>query len=1149
MKIFLLLSVCFINMLQANNSYAQTTTVSIDVRNHTVKEVMNNIEKQSEFSFFYDNDLLDLNRRVSITVTNSSIFNALKQLFAGTDIQYSILDKSIILTTKAPNRNDNKSRITGKVVDIKGEPVIGASIIEKGTSNGTISDLNGAFSLMVSSNKVVIKISYIGYQTQELQAASGKPLNIILKEDARTLDEVVVVGFGVQKKTNLTGAVSQVKMDDVLGNRPVVNAIAALQGAMPGLQVTANNDAPGPGESKNFNIRGTTSINGGSPLVLIDNVPGSLDMLNPEDIESVSVLKDAASSAIYGARAAFGVILVTTKKAKKGEGFHVNYNNNFGFQSSINRPQQADGLQWMQAYLDAEFNAGKYYTGQDIKTWMGYLTEYRKNPGQFKTTENGIYTEPGTEMDYYLKENDSYALMLDKFGFLQTHNVSLSGGTEKLAYRMSLGYNDEQGILITDKDRYRRLSGSAYIAAEVTSWLSQSVDIRYAQSEKNMPVISEKTNLYDMRLPTIYPEGSLTLSDGTSLLTNTPSNMLRIATDNNKIRDNVRILSRTVLKPLKGLEIAFEYTFDKSFVNQRTNKAVIDYTTVQLARQQTAATSSLASQNETTDYNAFNLYGTYNHSWHNSHNLTAMIGFNQESSDYRKLYAYSYDMINDKYPSHNTATGENRVITEGHTAYAVRGAFYRLNYDYKGKYLLEANGRYDGSSKFPKSSRFGFFPSVSAGWNMAREDFLKSVAGNWLTDFKIRASWGQIGNQAIDPYKFIPIMGTVEKKDVNWLVDGAKPVTLNAPNLVSSNFTWETVETLGFGIDITAFNGRLQGVLDWYRRDTKDMLAPGAELPSVVGAAAPLQNTADLSTKGWEVSFNWRDKIGPWGYNIGFNIYDSKTIVTKYKNESKIIKKSDGSNQYYEGYEMGSIWGYETDGFYTVDDFQDTNTWKLKDGVVTIDGVNPRPGDIKFKNLRDDELSVNRIDEGEGTLENPGDRKIIGNNSLHLQYGVSLGLNYKGFDLSVILQGVGKRDVWISDERRWPFDRGQFGSIFKDQLDYWKPVDPANGNWAAANPNAEFFRIYGQVQNASSNKRSQTKFLMDGSYLRIKNVTLSYSFPKKWLAPATLTDLKAFVSCENLHTFTKLMKGYDPERLSWGYPFYRTISFGINVTL
>lgn len=331
MRLLILLSICLINMVQANNSYAQKATISINVHNQTVKEVLKGIEKQSEFNFFYDNDQLDLNRRISITISNSSIFNVLKQIFATTNIQYSILDKSIILTTKTPVQSDNKNRINGKVVDAKGEPIIGASIKEKNTSNGTITDLNGCFSFLVSSDNAVIKISYVGYQSQELKTVLGKPLNIILIEDAQALQEVVVVGFGVQKKINLTGAVSQVKMDDVLGNRPVVNAMAALQGAMPGLQITANNDAPGPGESKNFNIRGTTSINGGSPLVLIDNVPGSLDMLNPEDIESVSVLKDAASSAIYGARAAFGVILVTTKKAKKGEAFHVNYNNNFGF--------------------------------------------------------------------------------------------------------------------------------------------------------------------------------------------------------------------------------------------------------------------------------------------------------------------------------------------------------------------------------------------------------------------------------------------------------------------------------------------------------------------------------------------------------------------------------------------------------------------------------------------------------------------------------------------------------------------------------------------------------------------------------------------------------------------------------------------------
>ena len=1023
--------------------------------------------------------------------------------------------------------------VKGHVVDATGEPVIGASVIEKGSSNGTITDMDGNFILNVGSKEAILEISYIGYQGQSLKVTPGKTLSVVLKEDTQSLDEVVVVGFGVQKKANLTGAVSQVKMDDVLGSRPVVNAMSALQGAMPGLQITPNNDAAGPGQSKSFNIRGTTSINGGGPLVLIDNVPGDIDMLNPEDIESVSVLKDAASAAIYGARAAFGVILVTTKKAKKGDGFHVNYNNNFGFQSSINRPEQADGLEWMQAYLDGEFNAGKYYTGQDIKTWMNYLTEYRKNPGKFQTTGDGVYVDPETGLNYYLNEKDLYANMLDDYGFLQAHNVSLSGGTDKLAYRLSLGYNSEQGILITDKDRYKRLSGSAYISAEITSWLTQSVDIRYAQSDKNMPVTSDKTGLYDMRLPVVYPEGSLTLPDGTSLMTNTPSNVLRMATDNNTIRDNARILSKTVLKPLKGLEVAFEYTFDKTWSNQNVNKASIDYTTVELAKIQTATTSSLETTHQSTDYNAINLYANYRYSWNDTHNLSLMGGFNQESSDWKKLYTYSYDMINEKYPSHSTATGENKVITDDHRVYTVRGAFYRVNYDYKGKYLFETNGRYDGSSKFPKKNRFGFFPSVSVGWNIARENFMKPVAGDWLSDLKLRGTWGQIGNQGIDPYKFVPTMSQVEKKDVAWLVNGAKPLTLNAPGLVSDSFTWETVETLDFGFDITALNGRLQSTFDWYRRDTKGMLAPGMDLPWVVGATAAKQNAADLKTYGWELELNWRDRINKdWSYRIGFNLYDSQSEITKYNNETNLL----GDKIYRKGMKMGEIWGYVTDRFYTEDDFNADGT--LKPGIPIPKGAGKVfPGDVLYKNFDDD---TETIWSGEGTADNPGDQRIIGNSTPRFHYGITAGISWKGLDLSIFLRGVGKRDYWRTDQIAWP--TGGWGSLFKETLDFWTPT----------NTNAYYPRVYSNDGvNTSYNHWKQSKYLANASYLKLQNITLSYTLPKVWSQRLYFDDVKVFFSGENLYTWDYLPEGLETDMLSkgaWEYPFMRKFSFGINVT-
>lgn len=1088
----------------------------------------------------------------------------LQNLICNNEKRSSLLRSTVILSAMAPSllygnvfaaeRTDEKTgmsfitsassevKIQGIVKDETGEPLIGVSVVVEGTTIGTITDFDGNYELSVPAGSKLV-FSYIGYEAQSFKTDGKTVINVVMREDSKNLEEVVVVGFGAQKKANLTGAVAQVKMADVLGDRPVVNAMSALQGTMPGLQISGGS---GPGQSKSFNIRGTNSINGGSPLVLIDNVPGDIDMLNPEDIESVSVLKDAASSAIYGARAAFGVILVTTKKGKKGDKFTLNYNNNFGFQNSINRPQQAGAADVLSAYLDAGFNQGRYYTGQDVSKWIEYLNGYKKDPSQFNTYGDGVYVaEDG--FNYYLNEKDIYGNMLEKHGFLQSHNVSATGGSDKINYRLSLGYNNEDGILYTDKDKYDRISVGSYVDAQITPWLSQSIDFRYARSNRNMPYETQGT-LYQMRLLNLYPEGELQTSDGSFLPTNTPRNLLEHAGYNNAVVDNPRILSRTTLKPLKGLEVNFEYTFDKRVYASKQYNQPYDLTTIELIRKQSVNNSIFEKTKENTNYNALNLFGTYRYSLKEKHNFSAMAGFNQESSKFEKDYLKRLNMINENNPSFSGATGES-FIQDTYKDYTVRGFFYRLNYDYEGKYLIETNGRYDGSSKFPKKSRFGFFPSFSLGWNMARENFMAKT-NDWLDELKLRGSWGQIGNQAIDPYQFTPVMNPIK---ADWIYGVERPTSLDAPGLISSFFTWETVETLDLGFDMAVLNGRLRSTFDWYQRDTKDMLAPGIELPSVVGASAPLQNVADLRTKGWELSVSWRDAIGDIGYNIGFNLYDSKTEVTKYDNKSGILFKSDGSNQYYEGYQMGQIWGYVTDGFYTVNDFEDLTIWKLKPGVPSIQGVTVKPGDVKFKNLRDDEGSNNQIDGGDGTLANPGDRKIIGNNSNRYQYGITAGLNWKGFDLNILLQGTGKRDYWTNDDRRWAFNSGRFGTIFDDQLDYWKPIqtsDPsAPGYYEPVNPNSEYFRMYNERENAGSNTRTQTGYLLNASYLRLKNVTLSYSFQKNMLEKIHLAGLKVFVSGENLHTWTKLPKGYDPERMSWGYPFYRTISFGINLTL
>ena len=1118
--------------------------ISIERSDTTILSIIKEIEQSSNYKFFFNNNQIDVNEKVSIHTNNATIEEILNNILKDTNLTYTIENDNILLVSKStlssgatPTQTIQQNRvIKGVVFDEEGFPVTGASVVEKGTTNGTVTDIDGNFSLVLKGDKKLITISFIGYITQSIATKDDRPVQVILKEDRQMLDEVVVVGFGSQKKENLTGAVSQVKMADVLGDRPVVNAMSALQGTMPGLQISGGSS---PGQSKEFNIRGMTSINGGAPLVLIDNVPGDIDMINPEDIESISVLKDASSSAIYGARAAFGVVLVTTKKGEKGKRPQINYNTNFGFQNSINRPKQANAMDFLHSYKDAGFLAGNYFAGQNIDQWIEYLTAYREDPSQFEIIGDGIYipTENNAEgIRYYLHEKDLYKNMLDKYGFMQSHNLSVSGGTERTSYRLSLGYNDEDGILYSDKDTYKRVSAGAFISTDITDWLTQAVDIKYGRSTSSMP--NAHGELYGLRLTSLTPEGEMEANDGTVLPVNTPKNFLKYASPIHTKNENPRILSKTILKPIKGLEMVFEYTYDKKIYDNKKYNQPFNYTSIQLDNTRSASVSKYENTKTSTNYNAINAYATYLLPLTDEHNMKAMIGFNQESSKFEQLYAYRLDMINEEHPSFSSATGETHV-KDSYSQYTVRGAFFRLNYDYKGRYLVEANGRYDGSSKFPRKNRFGFFPSFSLGWNVARESFMQAQS-HWLNELKLRASWGQIGNQAISPYAYSPIMGGLKAP---WIVNGEQPTTLDTPKMVSDNFTWEKVQTLDIGLDFSAFNNRLKTTFDWYQRDTKDMLAAGIELPAVVGAIAPLQNIADLQTRGWELSVNWRDYIGDFEYRIGFNLFDSTSKITKYLNESNIL------SSHYKGKKINEIWGYVTDGFYTIDDFEDTNSWKLKDGVTSIKNVNVRPGDHKFVNLRDDEGSINQIDNGNNTLANPGDMKVIGNSTPRFQYGISLGANWKGFDLNILLQGVGKRDYWNGGVRRFPFAAGEFGTIFSDQLNYWKPTDPETGDYTPVNSNPKYFRIYNQRENASSNTRVQTRYLLDASYLRIKNVTLGYTIPQALVQKIGLSKVKLFTSIENLHTFDSLPSGYDPERLNWGYPFYRTISLGFNVTL
>lgn len=1030
-------------------------------------------------------------------------------------------------------------QVNGKVVDASGQPLVGVTVVQAGNeANGSMTDLEGGFTLTVPQGSELI-VSYIGYKTVTVAASQGA-MTITLEEDTVGIDDVVVVGFGVQKKANLTGSATQVNMEEVLGNRPVSNAAMALQGAIPGLMV--NGTSGSPGASKSFNIRGTLSINGGGPLVLIDNVEGDINLLNPEDIESVTVLKDAASAAVYGARAAGGVILVTTKQPKSNEKFTLNYNFNLGWNQSINAAKQASLDDYIQGYLDAGYTSTYWAGNGDVSRWKELREQYKSNPSSLDAPY-GVYKEGASY--YFLGETDLFK-DAQEVGFTQNHNLSASGGTDRIRFRIAGGYNKEDGPMITNKDSYVRKNLTTFVSGDITKWFTQEAQMTYTEDERHQPTeygfTTRLINWYPDKIPGDY------IGADYDVPTKTNANYMRLAPMSTAKTSTPRITARTILKPLKGWTITGEYTYDQKNYTWHHYDTPYEMSEAQMTYRTypNPGQDVYRWNDEQEKYTAFNIFSNYAHTW-GKHDFKAMAGFNQEYYYYRYHGSWILDQTVSSVPSFGGGTGE-KTLQESYSEYAIRGAFARLNYAYDNRYLLEVNGRYDGSSKFPKATRFGFFPSVSAGWRIAQEKWM-DWSDNWLDDLKLRVSYGSIGNQAINPYVYTPQMGIGESNA--WLHNSKYVTIINMPGMVSGAFTWETVTTLNIGVDLGLFSNRLQGTFDWYNRKTKGMLSAGVQLPGVVGATAPTQNIADMKSKGWELSLTWRDRVGKdFNYYVGFNIYDHRSFIDKYNNESGLI------SDYYVGQELNQIWGYVSDGYYTIDDFDldaaKNGVWTLKEGITRINGYNVQPGDEKFKDLDGD----NVITAGAGTVEDPGDRKIIGNSTQRYQFGANLGLSWKGLALDIRLQGVGKRDYWIGGAAIFPFagsgaSDAVFQALYYNQTDYWraKSYDPADPDYMVAeNPNAKLFRIYDLGNNVGSNTRTSDKYLQNAAYLRIKNITVSYSFPQEWLQKIRMKEAKLYVSVENLATFTSLPKGYDPERLSWGYPFSRIISLGASIS-
>lgn len=1056
--------------------------------------------------------------------------------------------------TNATTQTPQNGSCTGTVLDQDGEPLIGVTVSVEGEKIGAATDIDGNFSLANVKKGAKLNFSYIGFKPVS-KTWNGSHLTVVLESSSTDLDDLVVVGFGVQKKENVSGAISQVKMDDFLGDRPVSNAAAALQGAMPGLRVATNSNTPG--QTDNFiQIRGTASMNAdGSAvyvgaLVLIDNVPGDINSLNPNDIESVSVLKDASASAIYGSRAAAGVVLITTKKAKTGDRITVNYNNNFGWSRATNLPVQERLETYLPIWKEA-FGNSYSAAGQNIDNWINYLNMYNSNPSQLSGLGT-LYDDTGIFVDneglrYYLKQDDLYKSMMET-GFGQTHNLSISGGSDKITFRMSGSYYNENGPFYGDKDKFRRVTFNGNITANIFSWWSQQADFQYSQRKRSQ-MVDEDGYLYSIRLQNFLPEGL----DPLGYRIKTPRAIIDNANTANTTTSLPRITFRSVFRPIKGLEAIFEYTYNNSMVNYNYFSGQFTLADIQQNPTTKPSPDYYLARWYKTSTNAINAYATYKFVIKDLNNFSVMGGYNQEFQDYKYYNVRAEDQNLIDIPTLGGAGGKI-IPSDSYWQYATRSGFFRLNYNYDERYIVEVSGRYDGSSKFPKKKRYGFFPSFSVAWNVVREPWWGDLY-NWISELKPRFSYGSIGNQISAGY-----YGYVEQYSKNnngtaWLNadDEGYVLSLTPPaQMVSANYTWEKIYTTNVGIDIRAFRSRLSGTFEWFQRDTKDILSQSVQLPSVLGSNAPLQNVGSLRTRGWELQLNWQDRIGDWSYGVGFNLTDYTTKITSLNfNEEKNL------SYYYVGREVGEVWGYRWDGFYTVDDFENTQTWKLKDGVTSIQGTDVRPGDYKFKNLRDqqtNEADINQINSGLYTLDNHGDLEIIGTNAPHLLYGINLNVGWKGFEVQAFFNGTGKQDYFGVDALNYTFgnasDRNWY-PVFEGTTDYWSPIstDPEDPNYMIPiDPNASMPRIYGGTgANIGSNLRTSDKIKKSGAYLRLKNLSVSYTFPKKWMNKIRIQNLRLFVSVENLATWSKLPKGLDPETRSWAYPLRRTIATGLNL--
>lgn len=1029
----------------------------------------------------------------------------------------------------------------GVVKDATGETVIGATVVVKGTTNGTVTGIDGDFQLSNVERGAVIQISFIGYQTVEV-TWQGTPLQVTLKDDTQALDEVVVVGYGTQKKVNVTGAVGMVD-SKVLAARPVTNVSQALQGTVPGLNFTVGSEGGALDGSMSFNIRGTGTIgdgSGSSPLVLIDGIEGSLNSLNPNDVESVSVLKDAASASIYGARAAFGVILVQTKKGKAGKA-RVNYGVNVRFSDAVSVPEMMDSYTFARYFNRAAENVGAaaVFSADALQRIQDYqagklttVCTINENTGRWNN-----YGGANANTDWFKEFYDDWVPS-------QEHNVSISGGSEKIQYTLSGSFLDQNGLLRHGDDNLQRYTVNSNITANVTDWFKVSYSTKWTRENFERP--SYLTGLFFHNIarrwptcPAYDPNGYP--MDGMEILQLEDGGKQRNEKDLNTQQ------LQLIFEPIKNWTIHLEGALRTN--NTRQHWEVLPIYAHDVAGNPyavswdgggsyAAGASRVNEYSYKENYYSTNIYTDYFKQFDSGHYFKVMVGFNSELYKTANLTGQKNTLISNSVPTLNTAT-ESPTTSGGYAHNGVAGFFGRINYSYKDRYMVEVNGRYDGSSRFIGDKRWGFFPSFSLGWNIAKEDFFAGIAEKARVDMlKLRGSWGQLGNTNTNDawYPFYQTMP--QGSNYNWLVNGVRPNYASLPGIVSSLKTWETIETWDIGLDWAFFNNRLTGSFDYFVRWTYDMIGPAPELPSILGATPPKINNADMKSYGFEFELGWRDRIGDFSYGAKFTLADDQQKITSYPNENLKL-----SEAYYPGMMLGEIWGYETVGIAQTQEEMDAHLAKVDQSSL---GSKWGAGDIMYADLDGNGV----ISNADNTRDNPGDRKIIGNKTPRFKYGVTLDAAWKGIDFRIFFQGVAKRDYWMNGPYFWGANgTGEWQAAgFVEHWDFWRP----EGDPLGANTDAYYPRV---LKNDSRNMKVQSRYLQNAAYCRIKNLQVGYTLPKAWTDKAGMSSVRVYVSGDNLFTFSHMSKIFDPEALESTYdanngklyPLQRTISVGLNV--